>query len=250
MNQPWNLRKDDTRKADNLYTFIIVCEDEVSEPLYFKYFETDLIKINPVENQKSKMTNVLNAITHCLGKDIMEYDDKNKLEIKRDDIQIWCVFDRDKGDDSKLEQDDVSFNEAIKTALEAGINVAWSNDAFELWVLLHFEEIEINDDNKKRDIYYKRLTDIFKKLPNPNEDLIKARKYSSFNYKQDLKHRNNFRNIVRNEIIPKTQEAINRAKALDKHFSASSLPYHQKAPCTMVYKLVEELLSLGKKNIV
>lgn len=250
MNQPWNLRKDDKRQADNLPTFIIVCEDEVSEPLYFKYFETDLIKINTIENQKSKMTNVLNAIKHCLGEDIMEYNADSRARLKRNDIQIWCVFDRDKGDNSNLVKDDVDFNLSINTAQASGINVAWSNDAFELWVLLHFEEIEINDDNKKRDIYYKRLTDIFKKLPNPNEDLIKALNHSSFNYKQDLKHRNNFRNIVRNEIIPKTQEAINRAKALDKHFSASSLPYHQKAPCTMVYKLVEELIRLGNKNIV
>ena len=39
MKEPWNIKEDDTRTADSLPIFIIFCEDEVSEPIYFKYFE-------------------------------------------------------------------------------------------------------------------------------------------------------------------------------------------------------------------
>jgi hypothetical protein len=46
-NKPWEIKVDDTRELNNLYTFIIFCEDEVSEYIYFKWFETSLIKINP-----------------------------------------------------------------------------------------------------------------------------------------------------------------------------------------------------------
>ena len=43
MDEPWNIKKEDTRQADSKPNFIIFCEDEVSEPIYFKYFETEKI---------------------------------------------------------------------------------------------------------------------------------------------------------------------------------------------------------------
>ena len=46
--------------------------------------------------------------------------------------QVWCVFDRD----SWTEED---FNKAIKNAKAQGFGVAYSNEAFELWYILHFE---------------------------------------------------------------------------------------------------------------
>lgn len=41
----------------------------------------------------------------------------------------WLVFDKD---------DFTSFDNAIIEATEAGFDVAWSNESFELWYLLHF----------------------------------------------------------------------------------------------------------------
>ena len=52
MEEPWNLKEDDSRTADSLPTFVIFCEDEVSESTYLKYFETSLIKVNLIERQK------------------------------------------------------------------------------------------------------------------------------------------------------------------------------------------------------
>jgi hypothetical protein len=46
---------------------------------------------------------------------------------------IWCVFDRD----TWVEHD---FEAALRAALRAGFQVAYSNPCFELWYLLHFEE--------------------------------------------------------------------------------------------------------------
>jgi len=45
--------------------------------------------------------------------------------------QVWCVFDRDS---FRVE----SFNAALALADREGIQVAYSNEAFELWYLLHF----------------------------------------------------------------------------------------------------------------
>ena len=39
MDKPWELKVEDKRSFDTLFTFIIFCEDENSEPIYFKSFE-------------------------------------------------------------------------------------------------------------------------------------------------------------------------------------------------------------------
>jgi len=250
MNEPWDIKSEDTRQADSLPNFIIFCEDEVSEPIYFKYFETSLIKVNPIKNQKSKTDNVLKAICHCKDHELMECKD-GSFYLQSENTQIWCVFDRDFEDTApKILLGNTSFDESIKTALSNGFKVAWSNDAFELWVLLHFEDIDLSNERyQNRETYYDRLTEIFKSLPNPNEDLIKAIKHLTFNYKQDLKKENNFRNIVRNEIVGKTKDAIKRAKDIEAHHSTLKKPNHEKSPCTLIHHLVEELIRLGGKEI-
>jgi hypothetical protein len=54
--------------------------------------------------------------------------------VKKDGIQydqVWCVFDKD---DFQIQ----NFNNAIDLANQKNIKVAYSNEAFELWYLLHF----------------------------------------------------------------------------------------------------------------
>lgn len=251
MKEPWNIKQDDTRTSDSLRIFIIFCEDEVSEPIYFKFFETELIKVNPIEGQKSKIENVIKAITHCLSQDVMEYGDGGIPKLKKEDTNIWCVFDRDV--EEVLEKQlvgDTMFNESIETAERVGIKVAWSNDAFELWILLHFEDIPLEIlATKNRQFYYNRLSEIFNELPDPNEDLIKLKAHGLIDYKRDMKRAANFRNIVRLEIVGKTDVAIARAKALELIFTTTpATPNHARTPCTLVHLLVEELLKFGGKK--
>lgn len=47
--------------------------------------------------------------------------------------QYWVVLDKD-------ETSHARFNAAIHLALESGIQVAWSNQAFECWIILHFRD--------------------------------------------------------------------------------------------------------------
>ncbi len=224
MNDPWNIRKHEEREADTITTFIIFCEDKVSEPVYFKYFETPLIKVNPVPNQKNNFKNVLKAINRCKSDGLMIYNGDGVLEKKENQgIHVWCVFDRDKEPvmDNKAIGDD-AFNESIHLAESKGIKVAWSNDAFELWILLHYQDIDPeNLDYQNRATYYQILTEILRNRPSPNEFLKKALAHSSFSYEKDMKSDKNFRNIVRNDIVKNTKLAIARAKALEA--------YHAKA---------------------
>ena len=243
--EPWNLKSSDERTFDSLLTFIIFCEDEVSEPIYFKYFETPLIKVNPIGGQKSKMKNVITAISHCFDRNMFEEVDGLHI-LKRSETQVWCVFDRDV-ENQVSTSGNVEFNEAIDTATSKGIKVAWSNDAFELWILLHFEDVPINQVTQHRSYYYSRLTDIFKRMETENTDLSDALKYSGFSYERDLKRKNNFRNIVRREAISLFRDAIARAKNLETLHGKISL-FHKKSPCTTVHHLVEELINFGRKG--
>jgi len=239
MSEPWDLRIDDERQANTKTTFIIFCEDEVSEPVYFKFFETSEIKVNCIPKQKSMMDNVVNAIHHCKEHNLLLEEEDSLI----DGIQVWCVFDRDKEEtQAKIDKGNIEFDESIEVAERKGIKVAWSNDAFEIWILLHFEEI---DQTERADVY-ERLTEIFKSFPEPNEDLTKALRYYNFNYKENLKSETNFRNIIRAEITDKTNEAIERAKNLDQSYPLNGKP-SEKAPCTKLYLLVEELLHYGQK---
>lgn len=248
MDKPWELKKSDKRSADTVPNYIVFCEDKVSEPIYLKYFETSKIKINFAKEQKSMMTNVLNAITQCKKDGLIEFvDGKEYLTAKG--TQVWCVFDRDKEETPlKLEKGNTNFDQSINTAISSGIKVAWSNDAFELWILLHFEDVDVtNNENKEREKYYNRLTEIFGNLKNPNDDLQKVRNYQNWNYKSSLKSENNFRNIVRNEIVNRTGEAIKRAEFHEKHFEDKGIQNHKKSPLTLMHNLVKELIREGGK---
>ena len=98
--------------------FLIVCEGEKTEPHYFSKFRVpknvyDVIGIG--------------ANTESLVKKAIEL--KNNGMISYD--LVWCVFDRD----SFPAQ---NFNNAFVLAKRNNINVAYSNEAFEIWYLLHF----------------------------------------------------------------------------------------------------------------
>lgn len=249
MNKPWEFKIDDKRTSDELYTFIIFCEDETSEYYYFKWFETSLIKVNVINKQKSMLSNVTKAIAYCEKNDILSFKN-DKYILEAEGIEIWCVFDRDKeSNENQIHEKNNEFNISVKTAIDNDLKVAWSNDAFELWILLHLMDINPQSpESIERKFYYEQLTNYFKVHPNPNEDLSKALIHQSFNYKQDMKKRDNFINIVRSEILPFTHIAIERSKRLvEIHNNKQN--YYDKKPCTLVHQLVEALLEKGKKEI-
>jgi len=246
VNNPWDIKTDSERTADSLITFIIFCEDTNSEPIYLKFFETSHIKINIVKNQKSKLENIVNAICHCQENGLLDPVDP-AATITDIDTYIWCVFDRDfEETEERIAKGNVAFDQSIKMANENGISVAWSNDSFELWVLLHFQDID-NSKPLSRKYFYNSLTEIFKKIPDPNDDLKKALNYAGFSYKSSMKSANNFRFIVRPELIKNTQIAIERANTLLQHFEQKNINPHLMSPCTTMQILVKQLLKDGKK---
>ena len=102
-------------------SFLIVCEGEKTEPDYFKAFRMTAATVKAVGEAMNTMTLVNKAIS-------IREADKAK---KRYYDQCWVVFDKD----DFPAQD---FNQAIQYAEKNGFQVAYSNQAFEYWFLLHF----------------------------------------------------------------------------------------------------------------
>lgn len=102
------------------FRMLIVCEGEKTEPNYLKDF--------PVNAQVVELR--------------IEGDGRNTLSLVDQAIalrdsdgpfdEVWTVFDRDSFPLA-------TFNAALQRARSADITVAWSNEAFEIWYLLHFE---------------------------------------------------------------------------------------------------------------
>lgn len=97
--------------------FLIVCEGEKTEPNYFQRFRVPQVVVQVEGLGMNTVSLVQRAI------ELREQDDYD---------QTWCVFDKD-------DFLDENFNAAIAVARNNGIGVAYSNQSFELWYILHFD---------------------------------------------------------------------------------------------------------------
>lgn len=193
--------------------YLIICEGRKTEPSYFRGMRTriyakyrDRVDIQKIElDIEGTGRNTTDLVNYAIEK-------RNLSEIPYG--QVWVVFDRD---DFSEEQ----FNNAIMKANNNGINAAWSNEAIELWFLLHFEYLVAAIHRSQ---YIQKLSEYFK-LNGINHG----------NYQKRLE--NVFDILVQFGDIYK---AIERAKKL--HYSHENKPEALMNPCTTVYKIVEELL--------
>lgn len=102
-------------------SFLIVCEGEKTEPDYFRAFRMTTATVKAVGQAMNTMTLVSKAIS------IREADEQKKIKYD----QCWVVFDKD---DFPAKD----FNQAILFAEKNAFQVAYSNQAFEYWFLLHY----------------------------------------------------------------------------------------------------------------
>jgi hypothetical protein len=153
-------RKVDTREVRQ--RFLIVCEGEKTEPNYFEGFRVSKVVEIDVQGLGENPSKLVQS-----AKELKEQEDYD---------QVWCVFDRD----SWTVED---FNNAIKNANAQGFKVAYSNEAFELWYVLHFEFL--NTGIPRRD-YLRKLTFLIGREYRKNSETI----YDELFEKQSIAIRN------------------------------------------------------------
>lgn len=103
---------------ESVQTFLIVCEGSRTEPYYFEAFRVPK-DVRRIEIKGTGMNTIK------LVKATIDFKKREKYD------QVWCVLD---ADDFPKE----NINHALALAAQNGIQVAFSNQCFELWYLLHF----------------------------------------------------------------------------------------------------------------
>lgn len=110
-----------TGKREPKKRFLIICEGANTEPAYFNAFRLTSASVKTIGRGRSTLALVREAVA------IREAETKRGRTFD----QYWAVFDKDDASDN-------DFDSAIALAEANGFRVAYSNQAFELWFLLHF----------------------------------------------------------------------------------------------------------------
>ncbi len=181
---------------------LIVCEGKKTEPNYFESLKAML----PPQVAEVIDIQGLGANTQSLVNAARGLRDKRRDTDYPYD-EVWVVFDRDSFDPDM-------FDNAIHSAKQAGMKVAWSNEAFEIWYLLHFED---RQTGMCREAYQDRLSYHLKERYKKNESDMYSKLQKAGN--EEHAHR----------------------RARQRQTEHAGIPPHQANPCTTVNDLVKRL---------
>jgi hypothetical protein len=204
-------RKEATKSIRKFY--LIVCEGEKTEPNYFEKLGEDLPKGIITTKVFGTGYNTVSLVEEA-RKIQKEYEDKNPTKVVD---KLWVVFDKDNFDPE-------SFNRAIEKCNSENIGCAWSNEAFELWYLLHFG-------------YYQNAM-------NRTEYQGKIEKQLGKKLGVEYKYKKNDEKMY-SYIKDYTNTAINNAKRLNDIYKERK-DFSNQNPCTQVWKLMEDLLEFKR----
>ncbi len=201
------------------YLFLIVCEDQKTEPAYFNQFKVQI----PEKTIYLKTVGTGRDPKGVVEASLLE---KEKLEIQaRMEVdKVWVVFDKDDADENatKIQK----FEDAFAIAERNKLQIAFSNEVFELWFLLHLTDVDSTVALPRKTIY-----DLLQ------EKIRKNKNFTNFEYQ----HGNV--NIV--EIISKIG---NQNKAIQRSEKLLQSQMHKKPieanPSTKVHIFVKTLIDL------
>lgn len=179
------------RRGKEKDAILIICEGKKTEPNYFICFR-----------EQNRLKNIIIDGTGTNTDTIVK---KAIKESKKYD-QVWCVFDRDSFPPH-------NFNRAFDLVKsKPKIKIAYSNEAFELWYLLHYNYY---DTALSRIQYEGKLTELL-----------------GYKYKKNS-------TTMYEELLDKQQTAIDNARRLLEQYP--DLNPERDNPSTTVHLLVKEL---------
>lgn len=210
MSKPWEQGRSGRRTSGTLERrrVLIVCEDSKSSRYYFEAFPVD--KKRAVVEAVGTGMNTDSLVEHALRR-------RDQAGARGQPYnEVWCVFDRDS---FPLE----TYDRAFQLAHSQGIRVAWANEAFELWYLLHFN---YHDTGIARHEY-------------------KAKLKPYFQYDKTDQ-------AIYDKVKEKQATALKFARKLEKHWNEMGEAHPERQnPSTSIHKLVEflnELAELGETD--
>ena len=207
--KPWAIRSLE-RKIDirpERERILIVCEGSKTEPNYFRSIKSTL----PPQVVEICIQGE-GANTQSLVDRAKKYrDSKKDTDYPYD--EIWIVFDKDSFAPDQ-------FDNAIHSAEATKMKVAWSNEAFELWYILHFED---RQTGMRRTEYENCLTEYL-----------------------DTPYKKNDPDMY-SKLATKGDESKAKQRANSLQSSHAGIPFHDANPCTTVNKLIEKLNSFRNR---
>lgn len=211
-------RKQNTKEV-RVY-FLIVCEGEKTEPNYFKSFKSNVKSFVYTIDTLGEGSNTLDLVKRTI---------KARKNSSQKYDRVWAVFDRD-----SFSPD--NFNGAIHLANSQDIKVGWSNEAFELWYLLHFQ---YRNTSMSRTEYKKAIEDeINAKIAKES----KSKKPKKFEYKKNSTEMYSILEKYGNQA-----QAIKWAEQLIDTHTCENYAIHN--PCTLIHLLVKELIGESEELI-
>ncbi len=188
--------------------FYILTNGKCSEKLYF-----DLLK------KKQTMYKVEVKFVNGTPLDVVN----ECVKIVGNANQVWALFDIDEAyNEEKLEP-------AIQLANKSGVRYAFSNKAFEVWLISHFEQ--------------------FSRAANNDELIVELNKLVNSNMsKPKIEYKKNDEQLIKDRFIPKYKDAVNNAKIVyqtktkdQKMLNSGKVKIWDMCSCTTVFMLVEAL---------
>ncbi len=216
--QPAPLRRAAPTREQNP-VLLILCQGEVTEVEYFRHFELATATVEAVGRAYDPEKLVEEALTRreAARRARQPYD------------QVWCVFDKDDTEPGR-------FHAAIQRAQAMGVHVAYSNQCFEFWLLLHFTEHP--GGGLRRELCGNNLEALIQAAnPRVRYDARKGKHISRDLFELLEAHDP----AARPPGQSRRALAVRRAEAIAARWQASGQPPAQQESNTWVYKLVQVL---------
>ncbi|HMS41903.1 MAG TPA: RloB family protein [Pyrinomonadaceae bacterium] len=203
------------------YFFLIVCEDQKTEPSYFETFKSQIPKETLYLATFGKGKDPKSVVEEAVKeRDILAEKIKKEIDV------VWAVFDKDDADLYPARA--TRFEEAFKIAEHEKIEIAYSNEVFELWLLLHFTDVDSEKPLPRKEVY-KLIQKTIRKIP----------KYDAYAYDHSKYNPATVKIILE---FGDVEAAIERAEVLfEKQKERKPIEAN---PSTKVHILIKELLAL------
>lgn len=119
----------------------IFCEGAKTEPNYIRaYIEIKHPTVRSLKNENQPVR-IVNTSKNT-PKELVDEASEFVANLENSSDQVWVIYDRE----SPHKYADSVHADARKKALTNGVQIAFSNVCFELWLLLHFKCAEISCD--------------------------------------------------------------------------------------------------------
>ncbi|RXJ94935.1 hypothetical protein CRU94_07310 [Arcobacter sp. AHV-9/2010] len=221
--------KDDFKRKkqikEQVKSVLIACEDKISSPNYFKMIIKKLIEDKKITQDSLVIAKHEHVNPKGVLQDLLNHkkDDKTYKDFEH----RWIVIDRDiaRVNGGGHPKDD--FLKALSEAKSKKVEVAYSNDCFEIWYLLHFvyRDTAISRDDVLKEVIKKLKDKNFTTFSKLNKENIKTKEMTE---------------LIFNELLELQETAIKNAKKLLENYAGSHNPENDN-PSTRVFELVEIL---------